>query len=95
MEIISHNLSWEPFVVIEDCDDDGLGCKSKGLLVDLMNVWANELNFTWQNRKDLDNNWGMFPDSGELIEHYLMGQGPNLKKIPQNSSKQIWMPEGM
>ena len=27
--------------------------------------------------------------------HYLMGIGPNTKKIPQNSGKQIRIPEGM
>ena len=27
--------------------------------------------------------------------HYLMGLGPNTKKIPQNSGKQIRIPEGM
>ena len=26
--------------------------------------------------------------------HYLMGLGPNLKTIPQNSGKQIRIPEG-
>ena len=29
------------------------------------------------------------------IHHYLMGLGPNPKKIPQNSGKQIRIPEGM
>ena len=28
-------------------------------------------------------------------DHYLMAIGPNPKKIPQNSGKQIWIPEGM
>ena len=29
------------------------------------------------------------------VVHYLMGIGPNTKKIPQNSGKQIRIPEGM
>ena len=29
------------------------------------------------------------------ITHYLMGMGPNTKKIPHNSGKQIRIPEGM
>ena len=28
-------------------------------------------------------------------KHYLMGLGPNPKKIPQNSGKKNWIPEGM
>ena len=31
----------------------------------------------------------------EIALHYLMGLGPNTKKIPQNSGKQIRIPEGM
>ena len=30
-----------------------------------------------------------------LAKHYLMGLGPNQKKIPQNSGKQIRIPEGV
>ena len=29
------------------------------------------------------------------LTHYLMELGPNTKKIPQNSGKQIRIPEGM
>ena len=50
------------------------------LLMLLMN-WKNVL---------ATRNW-----SGHTYPHYLMGLGPNPKKIPQNSGKQIRIPEGM
>ena len=38
----------------------------------------------------------IFQDSGIfLVTHCLMKLEPNWKKFPQNSGKQIWIPEGM
>ena len=39
---------------------------------------------------DRDNNMNL-----KYFIHYLMELGPNTKKIPQNSGKQIRIPEGM
>ena len=35
------------------------------------------------------------PQQYSIRTHYLMGIGPNTKKIPQNSGKQIRIPEGV
>ena len=65
LEIVSPNLSWDPFINLFNCNENGFGCQENGLLVDLMNLWAQELNFTWISYQDVNNEWGLFPKSGK------------------------------
>ena len=60
-EIVATSLSWMPFIGHSDCDENGRRCTNRGLLVDLMNTFAKQFNFTWDIYADLDNDWGLFP----------------------------------
>jgi hypothetical protein len=65
VEIFATSLSWMPFNLHENCNEKGRGCDNSGLLVDVMSLWANEYNFTWNIYKDLDGDWGLKPVSGK------------------------------
>ena len=43
---------------------------------------------------ELLNNYQIIDPGTKLARHYLMGIEPNPQKIPQNSGKQIRIPEG-
>ena len=54
--------------------------------------WTNfYLSYNYTGFSNLD----VYSEFLSLHIHYLMGIGPITKKIPQNSGKQIWIPEGM
>ena len=71
LKIVSPNLSWDPFINLLNCNEKGFECQDIGLLVDLMNVWAQELNFTWTSYRDINNDWGLFPKSGKFLNQNL------------------------
>ena len=62
--IFEWSLSWSPFNRHENCNEDGWECDNSGLLVDVMSLWANKYNFTWDLYNDLDGDWGLKPVSG-------------------------------
>ncbi len=67
LQIIATALSWPPSIIVEDCNRFGRACKTKhGFLVDLMNIWSAQLNFTWDIYKDVNNDWGEKPKSGHF-----------------------------
>ena len=66
LEILPTTLSWSPYTMHENCNKDGRQCKNSGLLVDMLEVWARNFNFTWDIHVPPDNDWGLYPVSGRL-----------------------------
>ena len=65
LQITSTSLTWAPFYTIDDCNEEGLQCKTAyGYLHDYMNLLADKLNFTYVSHKDTDDDWGTLPKSG-------------------------------
>ena len=64
INIVATGLEWKPSLAVENCDKTGRDCDKYGIIVDLMNTVAMKFNFTWDVYKDLDDDWGMFPDEG-------------------------------
>ena len=76
LNIVATSLTWPPSIEVKDCNKFGRGCKIKGLLVDLMNIWAKDVNFTWDIYADVNNSWGSTQVSGnaKFSPHwYLLG----------------------
>ena len=67
-EISATSLSWSPFNRHENCNEEGWECDNSGLLVDVMSLWANKYNFTWDLYNDLDGDWGLKPVSGKNFQ---------------------------
>ena len=42
----------------------GRNCNKSGYLVEFMDIWARELNFTWDIYSDVNNSWGLNPTQG-------------------------------
>ena len=57
-------LDWHPYVYISDCNYAGKNCKYQGFLIDLMNIWGKNLNFTLTIYQDKKGDWGTTPKSG-------------------------------
>ena len=54
LKITSTSLSWEPYLTIEGCDEQGTNCaKHFGYLVDYMDALSKNLNFSFASYKDL------------------------------------------
>ena len=71
LKILPTTLSWSPYTMHENCNMDGWQCKNSGLLVDMLEVWAKNFNFTWDIHVPPDNDWGLYPVSGRLsIKEY-------------------------
>ena len=66
-EIVAATLDWMPFSSHKNCNSMGRKCQNSGLLVDQMNVWAQDFNFTWDVMTGFDNDWGLRPKSGILV----------------------------
>ena len=64
LNIETTSKTWSPAAFISDCNTEGLDCNYEGLLVDLMNFWGKNLNFTWNLKHSGD--WGMAPISGKF-----------------------------
>lgn len=63
-QIVATSLSWSPYIKNENCDESGRNCTNTGLLVDFMQIWARDFNFTWDIYADVDGDWGINPVSG-------------------------------
>ena len=63
-EIVATSLDWQPFIAHKNCNENGRKCQNFGLLVDQMNIWAKNFNFSWDIMAGYGNDWGLFPKSG-------------------------------
>ena len=64
-EIVATGLSWAPYNIHNDCNELGRSCTNSGFLVDMMNIWSLQFNFTWDIYADVNGLWGEKPVSGK------------------------------
>ena len=65
VHIVSNSLSFDPYVMLRNCNHNGENCRMAGILADLMEIMGKFLNFSWTSHKQPDGNWG----SVEQIEN--------------------------
>ena len=68
MEIVATALAWDPIIAYTKCDNKGRNCNSYGILVDLIDMWSKDYNFTWDiftGYPGIDWGWGTAPKSGK------------------------------
>ena len=65
IELVGTTLSWMPHISYTKCDDKGRNCDAFGLVVDLIEMWSQEYNFTWDIFTGYGNDWGLTPKSGK------------------------------
>ena len=63
LKLITTSMTWNPQVIISECNSQGFDCNYEGFLVDLMNLWTKKLNYTWEIHQNED--WGLIPKSGK------------------------------
>ena len=51
LKIRSVDLDWEPYVSVSDCEENNEGCTVKGFTVDMVDLIATRLNFTYNSTK--------------------------------------------
>ena len=74
LHLVPTTLSWDPYVKISNCNSTGRNCGYEGMLVDYMNVWSKNLNFSWDLQEDIRKSWGMEPRSGKHISRTLLSR---------------------
>ena len=52
LRIRSIDLNWDPYVRISDCENDNEGCTVRGFNVDMVDLIAGQLNFTYESTKE-------------------------------------------
>ena len=63
-----------PQVRLDDCDGEGKNCQTSiGLYPDIIDEMGRLLNFTWENHKEVDGNWGVMPISGPYNRSGVFG----------------------
>ena len=50
-EIRSIDLDWEPYVSVSDCEEPNVECTVEGFTVDMVDLIATQLNFTYYSTK--------------------------------------------
>ena len=60
-------MTWPPYIALQNCSENGEKCQKYGFLVEVMDTWAKELNFSWDIYKDINNEWGLNPISGMIF----------------------------
>ena len=51
LKIRSVDLDWEPYVSVSDCEEPNVGCTVEGFTVDMVDLIATQLNFTYYSTK--------------------------------------------
>ena len=75
MPVSSFTSSWYAWFQIEQCNLEGKGCKTRGILADFMDILGSMYNFTWYSDKDMKDNWG-FPKvkpNGTYVKEHFSG----------------------
>ena len=63
INIVGTAANWMPYYSGSNCDMNNLNCENIGIMSEMVNGWAQELNFTWDVRLGTD--WGSYPVSGK------------------------------
>ena len=70
-ELVGTTLPWMPFIGLASCNEKGRSCKSYGILVDMIEMWSKDFNFTWDVFAGYPSgDWGMAPVSGKFQNFY-------------------------
>ncbi len=65
MTVPSVSLSWSPYLVFDNCNQEGSECKSNhGILTDMAKYLGELLNFTVVTTREPEGDWGVYPRSG-------------------------------
>ena len=64
-------LPWSPYIIISNCNSAGLRCEYSGYLIELMEIWGKNLNFTMTIDQDPTGDWGTTPKSGTYSQAKL------------------------
>lgn len=73
LKLYSNVITWAPYFTLENCDDNGQNCDTKGILNDYMNAMGRILNFSWTSHTPPDGNWGVQPLSGPFNKSGVWG----------------------
>ncbi len=77
LTVTSISLSWPPYLVIGQCDEQGRRCRQNyGALVDISGTLAGMFNMTVQSFKEPTGDWGAVPgnESSSLERGGVMGK---------------------
>ena len=66
LKLRSLDLDWYPYLWVSDCANDNKGCKVKGFIVDMIDLIAKQLNFTYESAKEPNGVWG-----NEMVDNSL------------------------
>ena len=96
LPITATSLEWPPYISIENCSNVGTNCSKSGYLVEFMDIWARELNFTWDIYADVNNSWGLDPIEGTTHSCLRVSFRSSVRKcftfdIPFLEKKQVFM----
>ena len=65
MKLFGISLPWLPAVEIDGCNEYGKNCQTRfGLFPSIIDEMSKSLNFTWEDHKEINDNWGLTPVSG-------------------------------
>ncbi len=57
-------LSWMPWLGLLGCGEGGVGCRSEGILADILDSMSDMFNFTCRVDRDPSGEWGSVPANG-------------------------------
>lgn len=86
LELDATAMSWAPYITVET--------ESFGFLVDLMQIWSQELNFTWKTIENPNQDWGLQPKNGsyDLSGDWSGAFGDVVSgKFPMSLSVYFWL----
>ena len=66
LKLRSLDYDWYPYLWVTDCANDNKGCKVKGFIVDVIDLVAKQLNFTYELTKEPNGIWG-----NEMVDNSL------------------------
>ena len=65
MKLYGISTTWLPAIMIDDCDMEGKNCQTHfGLFPSIIDEMSKLLNFTWEDHREMNDNWGLTPISG-------------------------------
>ena len=89
LQVPSVSLSWSPYLVIGDCDSNGMNCFSNfGMLPDLTDKLGRMFNVSILSLKDTSEDWGIYPKSGSFD---FTGEWGGVMGKVQRSTLSHWM----
>ena len=88
LPITATSLEWPPYISIENCNNIGTNCSKSGYLVEFMDIWARELNFTWDIYADINNSWGLDPIEGKTHSYSRGSSRSSAIFVPNSTARQ-------